>query len=204
MFRPDARVARRSRGDLLRRGNHVIRCAAMRCSRTSWSQRAVVLGFVALASAFSWTVPAWETPDEPAHFAYVIHLAEHWTLPVQRRDVFGEEHQAPLYYALAALPVSLVDLDDTTGRFRFNRSFGWGRGQDVNIARTPSTRVPLRGHELALRMIRMVSVIMAACTVMLTGRLASAIAPESSVAVMAMALAAFNPQFLFIGGGKQR
>jgi hypothetical protein len=86
---------------------------------------AVVFWQVAVGSLYALLVPAWQAPDEPAHFNYARHLAQTGTLPVlQLGDYDGaylellkasrfppalpidrlryEGHQPPAYYALAA------------------------------------------------------------------------------------------------------
>jgi hypothetical protein len=79
--------------------------------------------FLTLALAYARATPAWQAPDEPAHFNYVQFLADHAQLPVLQQgdypagevpigpdkrltDVSAfryEAHQPPLFYALAAL-----------------------------------------------------------------------------------------------------
>jgi hypothetical protein len=161
---------------------------------------ALVAAFIVLAVAYGFAVPAWEAPDEVAHMRYVEHLIARRSLPVQRVDVFGEEHQAPLYYALAALPVAMVDPADARGAFRWNRKFGWGPGSDVNMAiHEPGERFVFRGRALALRMVRTLSTAMGAGTVILTLLLAATVAPApTAVTFLAGSVVAFNPQFLFL------
>jgi 4-amino-4-deoxy-L-arabinose transferase-like glycosyltransferase len=149
-----------------------------------------------LAVTYALLVPAWESPDEPSHFRFVRHIVLNGTLPIQRKDVFGEEHQAPLYYLLASQPARLADLKDRSGEFRWNRAFGLGG--EARMARAQVEGI-LRGHGLGLRVVRLVSVLMAAMTVAITASLAAAIVPALPRATaIAAALVAFNPQFVFI------
>jgi 4-amino-4-deoxy-L-arabinose transferase-like glycosyltransferase len=166
----------------------------------SWAEVTIVSSFAAFAAAYGIFVPPWEGPDEVAHFRYVEHLVKTRSLPVQRKNVFGEEHQAPLYYAIAALPVSFVDLGDMTGGFRWNRAFNWGPSGDINIAIPEGGGwFPLRGHGLALRLTRGVSIILASVTIALTFSMVQAILPQRPNAILLSgSLVAFNPQFLFI------
>ena len=160
---------------------------------------ALVGGFVCLAIAFGLAVPAWEAPDEVSHVRYVEHLLAKRSLPVQGRDRFGEEHQAPLYYALAAVSAAWVDQSDSSGAFRWNRRFGWEPGADVNMAlHAPGDRFVFRGQALALRVVRVLSTALAAGTVILTMRLATVVGAGESVVLLAGALVAFNPQFVFV------
>jgi len=66
------------------------------------------------ASVYLWRFPAWRAPDEGAHFAYIVHLAQTRSLPVfegMGRGVTYEAHQPPLYY-LTALPFVASLLED--------------------------------------------------------------------------------------------
>ncbi len=82
---------------------------------------AIVVLYLGLGLAYAHFVPAWQAPDEPAHFNYVKFLAERGQLPVLTQgdfpnvtpgpdfspssDISGfryESHQPPLYYAFAA------------------------------------------------------------------------------------------------------
>ena len=85
---------------------------------------ALIAIYAAVALAYAHFTPAWQAPDEPAHFNYVRYLADRGQLPVlQPGDYPGpqvvpippnqrvadlspyryESHQPPLFYALAAL-----------------------------------------------------------------------------------------------------
>lgn len=169
-------------------------------NRDHWAQVAIVASFLVLGAAFGFAIPAWEAPDEVAHMRFVEHLVANRSLPVQRKGVFGEEHQAPLYYVIAALPVSFVDLHDATGAFRWNHKFGWSPGDDVNAAlHQPGDRFAFRGRALALRLVRLLSTLMGAVTVGLTMVLSSRVMPgHGAVCLLAASLVAFNAQFIFI------
>ena len=83
----------------------------------------IVLAYLALALAYARVTPAWQAPDEPAHYNYVAYLAERGQLPILRpgdypagkvpigpdarpADVSAfryESHQPPLFYVLEAV-----------------------------------------------------------------------------------------------------
>src|SRR5579862_3597267 len=87
----------------------------------------IVLLYLVLALAYARATPAWQAPDEPAHFNYVRELAETGDLPVLEPGAYPasvvplapsarptdisafqyEAHQPPLFYALAALAYKL-------------------------------------------------------------------------------------------------
>lgn len=85
----------------------------------------ILLVYLALATLYAFNVPAWQAPDEPAHFNYVRELATTGEFPVLRMGDYDqatiqlltsqrfpaelsiaslryEAHQPPLYYLLAA------------------------------------------------------------------------------------------------------
>jgi len=65
--------------------------------------------YLALAIAYALAIPLGNAPDEPAHFAYVLFLAEQGRLPDFYADAVGyESYQAPLYYTLSAAVCKLA------------------------------------------------------------------------------------------------
>ncbi|RLT38247.1 MAG: hypothetical protein DWI57_12380, partial [Chloroflexi bacterium] len=89
------------------------------------SQFAILFVYLALATLFAVTTPAWQNPDEPAHYNYVAFIAAEGRLPVLQVGDYDEAylqrlkdekfpaellivpvryefHQPPLYYILAA------------------------------------------------------------------------------------------------------
>ncbi|MDY6876251.1 MAG: glycosyltransferase family 39 protein [Chloroflexota bacterium] len=165
---------------------------------------ALIIVFVILGVAYSVTVPLWEAPDEVAHFGYITHLVKTHSLPVQQMGVLDEAHQPPLYYAVAALLSSIADFDDLTGVFQSNPEFIWagqgGVAHNAAIHRTAET-FPYRGIALAAHLARWVSVVTGTVTMAFTYAIARHIFPETRyLALLAAALTAFNPQFIFITG----
>lgn len=64
---------------------------------------ACVVGYLVLATGYALVLPLGHAPDEPAHFAYVLFIAENGRLPDFYADNVGyESYQAPLYYTLSA------------------------------------------------------------------------------------------------------
>jgi 4-amino-4-deoxy-L-arabinose transferase-like glycosyltransferase len=87
---------------------------------------AIVAVYCLLGFAYAVETPKWQTPDEPAHYNYILYLAENGRFPVLQQGDYPHEyleeikaagfppemsiqtiryesHQPPLYYALAAL-----------------------------------------------------------------------------------------------------
>ncbi|MCD6288953.1 MAG: glycosyltransferase family 39 protein [Anaerolineae bacterium] len=84
----------------------------------------IILAYVAIAGMYAAYTPAWQAPDEPAHYNYIRYLAESGRLPVLQPGDYNQEyletikarrfpsdmpiapiryefHQPPLYYLLA-------------------------------------------------------------------------------------------------------
>jgi 4-amino-4-deoxy-L-arabinose transferase-like glycosyltransferase len=67
---------------------------ARRIPRAAW-----ICGLVACLNAVGWSIvtPAFQTPDEPAHFAYVKQLAETGELPSSESEAFSGEENTVLH-----------------------------------------------------------------------------------------------------------
>ncbi|MDY7076449.1 MAG: hypothetical protein SXV54_05935 [Chloroflexota bacterium] len=159
--------------------------------------------YLILVSIYNVVTPLWETPDEPGHFDYVVHLLQHRALPQMAVGHLDESHQPPLYYALTALIISPVDLSDSTGVLRPNPHFVYAEqgGRDVNLGLHDDSEFefPYRGWALALHVARAFSSLLGLGTVLFTYAIAQTIFPDNLVVPpLSAALVAFNPQFLFI------
>src|SRR6266545_4874554 len=76
---------------------------------------AVLLGLHAvLTLIYSFMTPLWDSFDEPGHYSYARYIAIHHALPPvgTKLSDYDESHQPPLYYILAAIPMSFVDTSD--------------------------------------------------------------------------------------------
>ena len=165
--------------------------------------------FVALAIVYSVVTPIFEASDEFLHYPLVQHLASGGSLPVQVPGVHTlwdqEGSQPPLYYALSAGLTFWIDTSDLPEILWRNPHGKLGIPLDPDnkniVIHTPAERWPWSGTVLAVHLIRLLSVAMSTATVVLVYLLALAIWPERRwVALLAMALTAFNPMFLFITG----
>ncbi|MBX3013249.1 MAG: glycosyltransferase family 39 protein [Caldilineaceae bacterium] len=90
----------------------------------------IVVAYVAVAVNFALQTPAWQAPDEPAHYNYIADIVANRALPVLHREDYSqqcletlinnrfpvelgvdciryESYQPPLYYLLGALVYSL-------------------------------------------------------------------------------------------------
>lgn len=160
--------------------------------------------FVAVAFVYSVLVPAWEAPDEIAHYRFSTFLLEQGSLPDQRVDRFGEAHQPPLYYALAATLISLADRTDPSGMWVANPDFMRLPGQlgnQINAIHSSRETFPYAGHALALHLGRWFSLLCMAGVVWLSVCLGWMIFPNRRwLGFVAGGIVATTPQFLFISG----
>lgn len=94
----------------------------------------ILLGYLIVGALFAIRTPAWQAPDEPAHYNYVAQIANDGCCPLIRRgdwdsdyletlksarfaphllgdldSVQYEDHQPPLYYLLLSLVYKLAD-----------------------------------------------------------------------------------------------
>ena len=90
----------------------------------------ILLVYLAIGMLYAVNTPAWQAPDEPAHYNYIKHIAETGSLPILDLDDYDqkyisellqygfpsrmsidllryEAHQPPLYYLLAT-PIFIV------------------------------------------------------------------------------------------------
>ena len=105
--------------------------------RWHWPLAAVLAVYLVVGSAFAILTPAWQNPDEPAHYNYVRQLvvagrfpvieSQDWTaglvpIPPNARDIptaqmTYEDHQPPLFYLLSVPAFVLGQGDLVTLRF---------------------------------------------------------------------------------------
>lgn len=141
-----------------------------------------------------------------------------------KSDVPGEGHQPPLAYALVAPLAAWLPREERQFDLPGNPRFTWARASadaeqavELNaVAHGSREYMPWRGFVLAWHLARLVSVALGAATVVLTYLAARAFeqrlaisdwglgartlpnpSPQSPIALLAAALVAFNPQFLF-------
>ncbi len=168
-------------------------------------QRIIVAAHVALAALFSVIVPPWEAHDETGHFAYVNHLVLQGGLPdamAESKVFLDQSHQPPLYYVAAAALTFWADRSDNlTPQLNIFAFDGTNRQGARLLLRERGEAFPWRGTILALHLARLVSVALSGLMIWLIARSARALfAAQPSAALLATAIAAFNPQVLFMAG----
>ncbi len=166
--------------------------------------------FVTLGIVYAVVTPAFEASDELWHYPMIRHLADGNPLPVQVFDpaLAGpwkqEASQPPLYYYLGAALTFWIDTADMEQVRWLNPHVDNGvitADGNINLTIHDPAFNQWRGTLLAIRIVRIVSVLLSAGTVYLTYRLAKLTIPDRpDIALGASALTAFMPMFLFISG----
>jgi hypothetical protein len=167
----------------------------------------IVALFLLLSNIYGLVTPIFEAGDEIFHYPYVQYLATEHRLPVQDPDNAGpwqqEGGQPPLYYLITAAATSWIDTRDLPERLVYNphAQIGLPLSPDNKnmVIHTPAEGFPFKGTVLAVHLIRFLSTLMGAGTVLLTYLIVREVFPGAEVpALAAAAVTAFNPMFLFI------
>lgn len=167
----------------------------------------LIIGLFLLGGfAYSLVVPPFETPDEPFHYGFARHIAQGHGLPVQDPENPGpwaqEGSQAPLYYLLAGLATRWIDQSDFPELAVRNPRANIGDPLypgNKNFMLYAGRWHPLQGSNLALHVGRWLSLLLGALTLWATWRLARYAFPQrQGLPLLAMALVAAIPQFLFL------
>ncbi|MEZ4643918.1 MAG: glycosyltransferase family 39 protein [Chloroflexota bacterium] len=166
--------------------------------------------FVLLGSSYALVTPVFEASDELWHYPMIQYLADGNPLPVQvfDPDQAGpwkqEASQPPLYYYLGAALTFWIDTSDMAQIRWLNPHVDNGIitvDGNTNLAIHDPAQNPWQGTLLAVRIVRLFSVLLGAATVYLTYLIAKEVAPgRPDIALGATAVNAFTPMFLFISG----
>jgi len=177
-----------------------------RASGHTWWLIGLLLTYLALGIYYGLRIPPFESPDELHHMGYVVHLAREGRLPVQNpgeQTLYEQEgSQPPLYYVLAAALVRGLDLSDFEQVTEPNpyARIGLPSAMDnQNLVMHPPGQDRWSGSLLALQIVRALSLIMGAGTVLSTYMLTRLLLPQRPGLALAVAATnAFTPMFLYI------
>lgn len=161
----------------------------------------IMMAYLLLGAFYVIQSPLVIKPDELWHLAYVEYLKQHgqWPVmrlvnmpPIQRERWEPEAHQPPLYYALVAALTLAHPMDDAAQLYQRNPHFlSTPEGNHNLFIPAPSRSA------VVLYIGRFVSLAFGAALGLLTYAIAREfVGPTASA--LAMSLALFNPQFLFI------
>lgn len=166
----------------------------------------LILGiYVILAVGCSVVNPLFEAPDEQHHYFTARQIAKTGRLPVATDDTLARQEaaQPPLYYLLSALLVAPIDTAPAEPTLWANPYVRPGHFDSVininSYVHTPVEAWPWRGYTLAAHLVRFFSVLLGLGTLVCiyaSGRLLWSYA--SHRALMATALVAFLPQYIFL------
>ena len=153
--------------------------------------------FVVLALAYNATTPLFEAPDEQDHVEYADWLASGNGLPhlIEDRAVVGEIWQPPLYYALIGAVIAPIDRSDLATIAPLSEDWQAGLSRVAHY-HTTAESFPWRGAALAVHVARGVSTLLGLVAVLAAYGIARRLIPRH--ALLADALVALNPQFVFM------
>jgi 4-amino-4-deoxy-L-arabinose transferase-like glycosyltransferase len=153
--------------------------------------------FLALCLAYNLAVPLFEAPDERDHVDYADWLASGNGLPhmVNDREEVGEIWQPPLYYALIAAALAPFDRSDLETIAPLSADWQAGLSRAAHY-HTAAESFPFRGAALAVHAARFVSSLLGLVTILATYAIARMVVRGH--AIIAAALVALNPQFIFL------
>lgn len=190
----------------------------MKRSATPIAVGIILVAYLTFGLIYGATLPPFENLDEIEHFGVIRYVADTGDLPVHGRpaeeDVYHyrqEASQPPLYHLLSAGWVRLLGLrtDDAGDFWRFNARVVCGPGgaglydNRAIFYHDPNREAfPWRGTLLTVHVLRVWSTLLQAVTVLGTYLLARRAFPERrGIGLVAMAVVAFNPQFLLVASG---
>ena len=166
----------------------------------------ILLLYAGLALSYALATPPLEASDEYKHYPVVQHVQTTGTLPILDPDKPGlwlqEGAQPPLYYlVMAALPAP-IDTGDLAAVHHKNEFAFIGNPNQIGnknlIIHDPvQESFPWQGTVLAVYLIRLASIMLGGGTVLLTALLGRDVF-SPRIGVLAAALVAFNPMFLFV------
>lgn len=155
--------------------------------------------YLAAGTVFNVVVPLGDAPDEPAHFAYVRHVALTWKLPVlqpkAKNNTTVEAFQAPVYYVLAA-GLTHPWMQGQV-HLRHNPAFDFGKQLPAYLPQAEHA-FPWQGVYLAWHLTRFFSLALGAISLWSTYRIGQLVFEQQWLAIAAVAYLALNPQFIYL------
>ena len=167
----------------------------------------IVLLFLVVGVIYMLSTPVFEPSDEVSHYLYASFVARYQKLPDQNKSyaelLKWETVQPPLYYVLiSTLMLDLPDGTHTSVRLIENphslKGLPLGHGNKNRFVHTAAEKFPWHGQVLTVYAIRFFSLLLGAMTVLLTWKIAFVATGSKGTALLASALVAFDPMFLFI------
>ena len=170
----------------------------------------LLLVFFIIGTTYALVTPLFEASDELWHYPVVWHISQTNELPVLNPINPGpwrqEAGQPPLYYYIMYLFTDWIDTSDMHSLRILNPHVDNGivaLDGNINMVIPPSQHhiVVWSGTALAIKIIRILSVLMSTATVYVTYLLSLTLFPNNkTLALSAASLLAFTPMFAFISG----
>lgn len=166
----------------------------------------VVAAYAVLGISYALATPPLEASDEYKHYPVVQYIQTQRALPVLDPESPGlwlqEGAQPPLYYGLMALLTSWIDTSDLEQVHQINPHAFIGNPDQITnknlIIHQPNREAfPWSRTVLAVMVIRLASLGLGIGTIILVERLGHDLFSQR-VGLLAAALTAFNPMFLFV------
>jgi hypothetical protein len=166
----------------------------------------ILIAFLILGGVYSTITPIFEAPDEIQHYFHVKHIADGKGLPVlkpQGEEIYEQEGGQPsLYYLIGALATFWINTNNAEELLDYNPYVNLGvpsrHGNKNVIIHTDREGFPYRDTTLAVHLVRYVSLLFGAVTVLATYLLALLVfSGQRMLALGAAMLTAFNPKFIF-------
>lgn len=165
-------------------------------------QRIIVLAHALLAVLYGVIIPPYEAHDETGHFAYLQHLVTQHSLPDARaadKAFLDQSHQPPLYYLITGALIAWSDPADAAPPRNLFAFDGSNRRGVRILLRQPGEDFPWHGSILALHAARLASALLSTLMIVVITRAARQLFPDApGAALITTAIAAFNPQVLFM------
>ena len=185
-------------------GARITRLSSLRPLPFHWL---LPLAFFCVGLLYLYSAPHFEASDSDEHVGVIKWIAETGMLPVQSAEHehlhAQEASQPPLYYLLMSFVWSALDTSDFDDFFQFNPLVYMGHPERLGNRNLVFYRQPyppdLQGASLALYVIRLLTLGLATVSVAAMFQSARAALPgRTGFALLATALTAFNPMFLFV------
>jgi hypothetical protein len=173
-----------------------------------WHLLLILVTFALLCLLYSALVPLGETPDELAHYQYLIYLDRVGRPPLtaaERQQAGYKGHEPPLYYLLLQKPTAflhlaqlpmlkLIDPDREPRHSIGSEAMLWD-----TVLHTSDESFPWQDTALAWHLLRALAIPFGMVTIVCSYAIARTLFPAQPVlAVAAAALNAFSPQFVYI------
>jgi 4-amino-4-deoxy-L-arabinose transferase-like glycosyltransferase len=166
----------------------------------------ILAAYLLIGIGYLLATPPLESSDEYKHYPFVQYVQTEGRLPVLYPADPGrwlqEAAQPPLYYIIMAFATAWIDTGDLPEVHRINPHAFIGDPNQVGnkniiLPCTTCEMFPGRGTVLAVNVIRLLSLGIGLGTLLLTALLGRALF-NTQIGLLAAALTAFNPMFLFI------